>query len=147
MAFRREDRADESAALVLRERESPARCQAEDQRQQRDEQMPELEFHRPRSMCQRSMMRPPSITTYSSKCASVRHEWFGMISICCPTLNFPSMAAGAAARITPCSCETDATLSSGWSSTAPKERSEERCVGPRSLESDSAPASTTKCDA
>src|SRR2546426_7445054 len=70
-----------------------------------------------------------------------------MISTCCPTLNFPSIAAGAAARITPCSCDTDATVSSGWSLTAPNAVSSPRWVGPISLDSDRAPASTTKCDA
>src|SRR5207249_5195832 len=85
--------------MIYREGESPTAGERKDQRQERDEKMPELELHRPRSICQRSITRPPSITTYSSKCASVRQEWLGMISTCCPTLNLPSIAAGAAARI------------------------------------------------
>src|SRR5438034_11807605 len=127
--------------MIYREGESPTARQRKDQRQERDEKMPELELHRPRSICQRSITRPPSITTYSSKCASVRQEWLGMISTCCPTLNLPSIAAGAAARIRPCSCETDATVSSGSSRTAPNAVSLPTWVGPRSLESERAPAS------
>src|SRR5256886_15823553 len=120
--------------MIYREGESPTAGERKDQRQERDEKMPELELHRPRSMCQRSMTRPPSMTTYSSKCASVRQEWLGMISICCPTLNLPSIAADAAARINPCSCDTDATVSSGWSFTAPNAGASPTWVGPRSFE-------------
>src|SRR2546422_8232519 len=65
--------------------------------------------HLPRSILQRSTTCPSRTTWYSSKCATVRQEWFGTSSSCSPTGNRPSTAAADSPRIRPCSCNRVAT--------------------------------------
>src|SRR5205814_3575051 len=63
VAFRGKNWSDQSAAMIYREGESPTAGERKDQRQERDEKMPELELHRPRSMCQRSITRSEEHTS------------------------------------------------------------------------------------